>query len=501
MESCKELYSLLLNEVEKLARRFLEVKFTSIQELWQIEVDLVNYQCALQNAIDNERAIQREVKGKKAGIVSTKPEGWIARLQQFDTEAKQAEDRIKTYQHAYQLSRQLGDAFAWALLGDWLIPLTKKPSEPTHDGHGLPKEHGLKGMLAIAESLCAAGAGFPILHDITSCLCTGDITFNSPDGNHITMEVKTHLKDQSEGILTLDVETHIPALINSDEAKKWRAINDRIPKLPSLTFISEADEQVAPPFRRQLDPRLKRQFERMRQAKIWQSMPPHQIVTLDDHHKGISIYHQQDDKTHNWGIVRDLVVKARTDGIASCAVDNAFVYTAIYQNSPLTYPWLQGLKRNLVQSSDSVIADTLSILYPAPEKEKNRLWVPIGVPPSDVLPFFLYPLPLDVIMDIMWGRLAIAVVANLGKIVAALEEIGLDAKVPKSKKEFERLFLLISATRSPANNQLVKVELHQMHTIGLKMIFEFLSLQGFVRLVSEMVKVAEEQANNQREQA
>ncbi len=501
MESCEELYARLLNEIEKLARPFLEVKFTSIQELWQIEVDLVNYQSALQRAIDNEQIIQREVKGKKAGIVSTKPEGWIPQLQLLDAEVKQTDDRIKTYQHAYQLSRQLGDAFAWALLGDWLIPLTKKPSDPTHDGHGLPKEHGLKGMLAIAESLCAAGAGFPILHDMTNCLCTGDITFYDPDGNHSTMEVKTHLKDQSGGRLTLDIETHIPSLINSDEAKKWRAINDRIPKLPSRTFISEADEQVRPPFRRQLDPRLKRQFERMKQAKIWQSMPPHQIVMLNDHHKGISIYHQQDDETHNWGIVRDLVVKARTDGIASCAVDSAFVYSAIYQNSPLAYPWLQGLTRNLVQSSDSVIADTLSILYPAPEKEKNRLWVPVGVPPSDVLPFFLYPLPLDVIMDIMWGRLAIAVVANLGKIVAALQEIGLDAKVPKSEKEFQGTFLPISATRRLADNTIVKIELHQMHTIGLKLIFEFLSLHGFVRLVTEMVKVAEEQANNQREQA
>src|SRR6266516_3351940 len=355
MESCEELYARLLNEIEKLARPFLEVKFTSIQELWQIEVDLVNYQSALQKAIDNEQIIQREVKGKKAGIVSTKPEGWIPQLQLLDAEVKQTDDRIKIYQHVYQLSRQLGDAFAWALLGDWLIPLTKKPPEPTHDGHELPKKHGLKGMLAIAESLCAAGAGFPILHDMTNCLCTGDITFYSPDGNHTTMEVKTHLKDQSGGILTLDIETHIPALINSNEADKWRAINDRIPKLPSLTFASEADEQVAPPIQRQLDRRLKRQFERMRQAKLWQSTPPNQIIKLDDHKKGITIYSWHDEKTHNWEIVRDLLIKARADGIASCAVDNAFVYTAVYKNSPLTYPWLQGLIQNVVQSSESVI--------------------------------------------------------------------------------------------------------------------------------------------------
>ncbi len=501
MESYEEQYSRLLNEIEKLARPLLEIKFNSIQELWQIETDLVNYQSTLQKAIASEQAIQREAKKKKTEIVSTKPEGWIAQVSQLDAEAKQADDRIKIYQHAYKLSRQLGDAFAWALLGDWLIPLTKKTPEPTHDGHELPKEHGLKGMLAIAESLCAAGAGFPILHDMTNCLCTGDITFYSPDCNHTTMEVKTHLIDQKGGILTLDVETHIPALINSDEAKKWRAIHDRIPKLPTPAFVSKADEQVAPPFRRQLDRRLKRQFERMRQAKIWQFAPPNQIVIFDDHKKGITIYNQQDENTYNWGIVRDLVIKARADGIASCAVDNAFVYTAVYKNSPPTYPWLQGLIQNVVQSSDTVIADTLSILYPASEKEKNRLWVPVGVPTSDVLPFFLYPLPIDVIMDIMWGRLALAVVANLGKIVAALEEIGLDAKVPKSEKEFQSFFLPISATRSLADNTVVKIELHQMHTIGLKLIYEFLSLHGFVRLVAEMVKSAEEQASKQREQA
>jgi hypothetical protein len=72
--------------------------------------------------------------------------------------------------------------------------------------------------------------------------------------------------------------------------------------------------------------------------------------------------------------------------------------------------------------------------------------------------------------------------------------IGIDAKVPESKKEFEKFFLFISATRSLANNQLVKMELHQMHTIGLKLIFEFLSLQGFVKLVSEMLQAAEAQA-------
>jgi len=496
MESYEEQYTRLLNEIEKLARSFLEAKFNSLQELWDIEIALVNYQSGLWKAIDSEQAIQQEAKRKKAEIVSTKRGEWIPQAQQLDAKIKQADDRIKIYQHAHQLSRQLGDAFAWGILGDWLLPLTKKPSGPTHDGHNLPKDHGLTGMLAIAQSLSAVGAGFPILHDITNCLCIGDITFYSPDKDHSTIEVKTHLKDQSEGNLTLDVETHIIALKGSNDINKWRIIDERIPKSPS--FSDKADERVRSQYSNQQSPRKKRQIERMGEAKVWQSTPVNQVCELANHSKGITIDYQPDETTHNWQIVRELIIKARVDGIASCAVDNALVYVVIYQNSPLTYPWSKDPLKSIVRSSDKVIADTFSILYS--EKEKNRLWIPNGSCPLDVIPFFLYSLPIDMIIDIMWGRLSIGVVANLGKIVAALEATGLEVKLPKDEKDFGQFFLPMSAQRVLPDGRIIQIELHQMRDLALKMFYEFLSLPGFVRLMSKVVKNLEEHVSKNEEQ-
>ncbi len=501
MESNEDQYTRLLNGIEKFARFLLKGEFSSIQDLWQFELDLINYQSALQEAIANEQVLQQEVKIKKRAIIDSKPEDWKTQLQQCATEVKQADDRIKIDQYAYQLSRQIGDAFAWVLLGDWLIPLTKQPSKHTNDGHRLPREHGLKGMLAIAEGLCNAGAGFPILHDITTCLCTGDITFYSPDKEHITIEVKTHFKGQSEDIVNLDVEVHLPAVANSALAEKWQVINDRLPKFPSLMPVPETEEQDAHSLPRRPEDRLKRQLERMRKARIWQSVLPHQTVKLDEHNTITGIDSTQTEKVYHWEIVRDLVTKARADGIASCAVDNAFVYIAFYNDPPLTYPWLErGVIQDLIQSSNRVVVDTHSILYPEAEKEKNRLWLSAGTPPSGTIPFLLHPLPIEVLMDILWGRLAFSIVINLGKVVAALEEIGLDVKLPESEEEFHKSFLPISSIRKLDDNTTIKMELHQLHTIGLIMTYEFLSLQGFVRFVSDIVESGEEQARKQKEQ-
>lgn len=500
MESYEDQYTRLLNELEKIAYFLLKSEFSTIQELWQFELDIINYQSALQEAIAKEQTLQQEVKRKKTVILDSKPEDWKAQLQQCAIEVKQADDRIKINQHAYQLSRQVGDAFAWVLLSDWLIPLTKQPSKHTNDGHRLPKEHGLKGMLAIGEGLCNAGAGFPILHDITNCLCTGDITFYSPDKEHITIEVKTHFKGQEEGLINLDVEVHLAALADSALAEKWQAINNRLPKFPSLVS-PEREKQDTHSLPRQPEGRLKRQIERMRQARIWQSVSPHQTVKLDERNTIIGIDSTQTEKTYHWEIVRDLVNKARADGIASCAVDNAFVYIAFYNDIPLSYPWSpQDVIQDLVRSSNSLVADTRSILYSEAEREKNNLWLSASTPPSGSLPFLLYPLPIEVIMDILWGRLTLSVIVNQGKVVAALEEIGLSVKVPRSEEEFHKSFLPIFIVRKLGNHT-IKVELHQLHTVGLKMMHEFLSLQGFVGCVSEFVEGAEEQARKQMERA
>lgn len=499
MESYEEQYFRLLSEIEKIARPFLEAQFNSIQEVWQIETDLIKYQIALQEAISNEQAAKLKARSKIAKIVSIKQGNWKPQVQLFDEEIKHTDNRIKVYEHAYQLSRQFGDAIAWALLGDWLIPLTQLPqgpSGPSSDGHRLPSDHGLNGMFAIAEGLCAAGAGFPILHDMTNCLRTGDITFYSLDGNHTTVEIKTHLKDRSEGILSLEVDAHsIYSLTSSNDSDKWNAINDNIPKLPQISLPPEVVNTSR--LSHQLDPRLKRQVERMKQAKIWQSMPPNMLFKIGDHDEGIVIHNPLNGNTHHWEIVRELIIKAKADNVASRIVDNAFVYTAVYNDSPLEYPWIQGLVQQDTDTAqlgaESIKACLPSIL--CPEREMNYIWMVPGSVSPNALPFFLYSLPIDVIMDIMWGRLAISVTVNLGKIVTALEEIGLDARVPSTKEEFASSFLPVSLKTHLADNRTIRIDLH-IRPVVAKIIDEFLSLMGFVEQVSELVKVEMEQANH-----
>ena len=499
IESNKELYEQLLSEMEVLAKfllvEFLKGEIKSLQDLWDFEINLVNHQKKLRKMINHEQHIQKEAKGNQAEIVSHKQTEWKQKFQQLQIEIKRANDRIEIYQHVFDLSRQLGDAFARALLGDWMIPLTKGPSAPTHDGHSLSEDHGLTGMIGIAQSLSAAGSGFPILHDITNCLCTGDITFYSLDKNHITIEVKTHLvdKNDSDSTLTLDVETHLTLPRNSDNVSKWRAINEGIPK--SSASREEENNQTIKDFPYQSSPRLKRQIERMKVAKVWQSGPNHQIFNLPNNDKGIKFAILLDDTDNHWEVLHDLIKQAKKDNVVSCVVDNALVYQVLYYDSPLTYPWAKGLNepiKSILQSYDKLITDTKSILYS--EKEKNFLWVPSHQPPSDSLPFFLYPLPTDIIMDIMWGRLAIGGAANLGKIANALEEIGLEVKLPKDEEEFKRSFLSISAKTTLLDGSVVSLELHQIHTIALKMFHEFLSLSGFVNTISQMMKNTEEQA-------
>src|SRR5713226_7790039 len=96
----------------------------------------------------------------------------------------------------------------------------------------------------------------------------------------------------------------------------------------------------------------------------------------------------------------------------------------------------------------------------------------------------------------VWQRLAIFVLVNLGKLVVALQEIGLDARLPKDSDEFERLFLPVSTEVSLLDNKPGRMYLYNLHFYGAKLVHEFLSLKGFVGYVSQMGKDGKERAKN-----
>jgi hypothetical protein len=494
MESVLELYSDLLNRLEQMTAKFLKAQFSSIQELWQFELDLVKYQNEMKKGIADRRKAQKEINTKISTVASTKLGDWKTQLQQFQSELKDADEYIKVYSHVYQLSKTLGDALAWLLLRNELRPLTHISREPVSDGHGIPEGHGLQGILAIAESLSNAGAGFPILHDITNCLRVGDITFYAPSNNPVTIEVKTHLIGSDSTRLSLEVETHY---INHDlnDAKRWNDIVAGIPKDLFLLSTEKADSQINNQSQRLLDERLQRQIERMRRAKIWQLVQPNQPFKLGEREQGVKIFIEADKDFHNWNLVHELVDLAKVDGFAARVVDDSFVYYAVYRSSPISYPWTRGTVDSSIFADLPQLMISSSFLFPDPEK--NRLWVPTrhGDYPL-LMPFFLYPLSFDIIMDMMWGRLAVGVTVNLGKLIKALQEVGFDARLPKDEEEFKRLFLPVSVEVKLANNKPARANLHNLHYFGLQIIYEFLSLEGFVQLVSRMAKAATANSQN-----
>jgi len=410
----------------------------------------------------------------------------------LETKRKQVDNRIAIYRHAYKLSRQLGDAFAWVFLKEDIMPLSEIPLN-SHDGHKVSDEHSLKGLLAIAETLANSGAGFPILHDVTNCLRVGDITFYSPGEDPATIEVKTHLRGSHEGMMSLIVETHQIEMKNNVR----RSIMGSIPKNVPLSSKIEDDKFKALQLPTQLEERLQRQIERMKRAKIWQSMPNDQPFELGDREEGIKIFMHSEEELHHWDMVQELSIKAKRDGLAMCVVDDAFAYLVVYRESPIAYPWVRGTEPDIYEDLADLPSYLVasSLLYPEPEK--NKLWVPITnkLEPY-ILPFYLYPFAMDVIMDIMWGRLAICVTVNLGKLVIALQNVGIDARLPKNNDEFSRLFLPAFVKVSLPDSKQVLIELRNLHFYGQKIVHEFLSLKGFVEYVSLMAKIGIKRAQN-----
>src|SRR5260221_2972506 len=208
MDDSIDLHYRLLERLESLARRILEGKLSSVQDMWLFEIDLLKFQLEQQKTMNAEQNRRGKINTFLGDVCRAKKAGWEVQRQQYQDELKQNESLVNIYHHAYNIARQLGDTIAWIILDRLLITSRSRDSSMPRE-HSVPEEHGLQGMLAIAELLYAAGAGIPILHDITNCLRIGDITFYNPNHEPITIEVKTHLKENQGNRMNLEVKIYI----------------------------------------------------------------------------------------------------------------------------------------------------------------------------------------------------------------------------------------------------------------------------------------------------
>lgn len=479
-------YKNLISILEEIARRLLNGKISSRQEIWQIETDLINFQTDIQRYITEEKSHLSKLSSSIRDIANNRESNWKERVRESQRELSQGNERITIYRHANIVSHYLADTLAWTLLDNderKILALMTNVASST-----LPTGLSLKGMLAVAEALSSAGLGFPLVHDITNCLRVGDITFVSPKSDPVTVEIKTHVLEQKGSSATLRVAAYAPA------GGKWEEL---------VTNLGQHFEVTDPEFgsrplvqsKSKVNKRFGRQLERLSNAKLIREARMDSRMLSMYGQETLLVQAQQDITSMHWDLVRSLVIQAKTgEGYASKVVDDAMVYVVTYSDSPQAYPWSE---EGMADDFWAVLQGDLQAKFPRfQDTNKNHVWFGTtwnyftGDVPPYIRPFFLYPLPAEQIIDLMWGCLAIMVFVNLGKVVEVLRNSGINARLPNDEKEFSQLFIPILQKVSLPDGNHVEIQLGS-GILGTRLAYEYLSLQGFVELVSEILHSTE----------
>lgn len=483
MDNYQELHSRHLGRLEGLVRRLLEHDFGSAQDIWDIEVDLIQFQIELQEAITEEKTTRRRISDEIHAVRTASAPEWKDQVRALQQELRRADNRMRIHNYSYRLSRRFGDTLAWVLLGgkeQRILPLTEAQRTPS-----VPSGPSLQGMLGIAEAFSSAGAGFPLLHDMTNCLRVGDITFILPDKAPVTIEVKTQLLGQRENVLDMRVAVYGPV-----EPEWWDKVNANLRESSSAPSSAETGEDTKGHSEHRLNSRLRRQIGRMGRAKALQESQPG-VAFETPQGEGLIIHAPSMDTPHNRGVLRDLVLRAKEIGFASIVVDDAFVYVATYNDPPIAYPWSDKAD---VPHGDRLVAAIASSGIWFSEPSKNALWLAstwsylTDDVPAHIMPFFLYDITPDLVIEMLCGRLTVHVFVNLGKLVAAVERTGLSARLPKGDAEVASRFVPVWTEVGLPDGSRVQVELHGLAHTAAKIAYEFLSVAGFVDIVTAMVR-------------
>jgi hypothetical protein len=341
MEEFKELYTRQLSKIEELVGRFLHRRYESAQDLWTIQTDLARYQIELRAEIRKEGDLQKETNGKIAEIASRRAGEWKKEVQGFQNELKRSAMRVHILEHALALSKQFGDAIAWLFLkGDEQRIAALTVNEPNPP---IPSGPSLQVMLAVAESFANAGAGFPLIHDVTNYLRVGDLTFCNildEDDDPLTVEVKAKTLSVEGDIANMQVSIYAPAM----QPKFVDAVGKMRKAVAVVRGEGEdekpaAETEVQKPARRS-DPRLTRQVKRMAHARSLQTAKHLEIIEPKDSNAlpllpvRIKVRHDH----FHWDVLRELASEAKAKGYATRAVDDAFFYAVTYTDEPSVYP-------------------------------------------------------------------------------------------------------------------------------------------------------------------
>lgn len=444
-----------LRRISRISRRLLDAKFESGNDIWKMETGLLELQRDIQKSVTEAKLRQKRDRSAYADV--------------------------KSLQRALWHARRLGDAIAWVLLG-----LNKQLIVPLSRNHRVPvsasEDHGSRGALIIAGYLPSQGWGFPILHDMTDCLRVGDITFVKPDKSIQTVEVKTRLVDErpnSDGTTHLEYQVTLLAAREIPEALISTANNNQSDEVsPSSPMATGRPRH-----------RIERQIERLQHAQIQQDAKDNILTDVPGRPPLMAIRVEHNHSRHD-DTFRRIVRKARRNGYASETVGNAILYAAFYRRA--------GVEEETIKD-DRLASDLTSsgILFEDAEKERNRILIS-AIPdenssgPATYLPYYLYSLPKTSIDDILFGRLIVVAITNMGRVVKNLEDSGFAVQYGDSGVQAEEAICGIASVYSDKyiEGQRVLFDFAGLGRHVNEMIHEFESPDHFVNILDSMFSAA-----------
>jgi hypothetical protein len=435
-----------LARLESMVRLLIGGEYSGGEQLWQLQLDLLE--------------LQGDVQAEIASVKSR-------RLKDTKYHAD-----LRALRWTRQQARRFGDAIAWLYLG-----LNRKLIYPLANNvrvTAASDTHGKQAATALAVALSNEGWGFPLLHDITDCLRIGDVTFIGPDDIH-TVEAKTQVIEEA---VQDDGRTSTSYRVTLISASPLPTAAD--------SFIGRHIPDDRPPSRYLTEPppRVVRQIERMNEARAHQDAEPNR---LHSHASKLFITTE----THaalgdNTPAMVRVVESAYATGYGSEAVEDTFLYVAFYASD--------GLSDEVIKD-ERLIVDLQSsgILFEDPER--NSLVVS-ALPTNDrrgaelYLPYYLLPLPLNAVVDMMRNRLVVLILTNGGRIVSALEKAGFKITNDSSKSGGFSFIASSVIDSDDLPGRHFNIELHNLHRHVSEMICEFGSVRNLVGVADAMTRVS-----------
>lgn len=329
------------------------------------------------------------------------------------------------------LARRLGDAVAWNVLllnrqvihslsGNSLTPIPTSWS----DGH--------RGMFEFAEKSTSREWGIPIVHDITSVLRIGDVTFMLPsengaaqDASFRTVELKTtRLSERMTADGRTAIEVQVTVIGNEPLP---------FPERPSPDAQPVSDGVRA----RRPDRRIERQLKRMDLAVARKNAPMHEYAKIGDEYY-FALLLDNEEEPH-WAELRRAIRAARRDGFAYFELGGFVGYSLIYNAHGVTAEDIKvsPLPRHVAGLMHDETRERNSITVSHLPDNDDDAWS------AEVLPFYLWDVPQRAIRDIIRNRLVIIATYNSGWMEKLLVEAGLTV-IPNSGDSDKRTFEVVA---------------------------------------------------------